>query len=205
VEVSYCDEFDVGFGWTAENGVPRTSHALRVDGGVWLFDPVDVPEAIERALALGEPAGIVQVLDRHSRDSEALARRLGVPHHAVPFDGVPGAPFEVFPLVRRRVWAELAVWWPERRVLVCGDALGTLGYFVAPGERLGVHPLMRLFPPRSLGRLEPRHVLVGHGAGVHGDAAARALAAALATSRRRLPSALWSGLRRLAANRGRPA
>ena len=74
--------------------------------------------------------------------------------------------------------------------------LGTVGYFTAPGEAIGVHPLLRLRPPRDLGELEPEHILCGHGAGVHGPAATAALREALATSRRRLPRALASGLRR---------
>ena len=81
-------------------------------------------------------------------------------------------------------------------VLVVADALGTVGYFTAPGEAIGVHPVLRLRPPRSLGELEPEHILCGHGAGVHGPAAAGALHEALATSRRRLPRALANGLRR---------
>jgi hypothetical protein len=70
---------------------------------------------------------------------------------------------------------------------VVGDALGTLAYFRAPGEALGVHPLLRLTPPRSLCGLEPEHVLCGHGPGLHGPDAAPALREALATARRRIP------------------
>ena len=74
-------------------------------------------------------------------------------------------------------------------MLVCADALGTIPFFCAPGERLGVHPLLRLRPPRALRRVFPEHVLTGHGDGVHEDASA-ALHEALRTSRRRLPAAL---------------
>ena len=35
---------------------------------------------------------------------------------------------------------EVAAWIPELRALVVADALGTVGYFRAPGEQLGVHP-----------------------------------------------------------------
>jgi hypothetical protein len=140
--------------------------------------------------ALGEPAGIVQTLDRHARDAAALAARLDVPRHVVPFEGVPGSPFEILTIARRRFWSEIALWWPERRVLVCGDALGTAFYFLAGRERLAVHPLLRLFPPTNLRDLEPEHVLVGHGEGVHGSEAAPALREALSTARRRLPRQL---------------
>ncbi len=191
----YCDEQDFGFGWIDEGGtVPRTSHALVAEGGVWLIDPVAWPDAVERARTLGEVRGVLQLLDRHGRDSRRLAGELGTPHYVVPTERIDGAPFEFLP-VARGVWREVALWWPERRVLVCADAVGTLGYFRAPGERIGLHPLLRLWPPRSLRRVYPRHVLTGHGEGVYEDATP-ALHAALQTARRRLPAAWWTALRR---------
>ena len=188
----YCDETEWGFGWIQEERMARCSHALRAEGRVWVFDPVDGPGLDERIRGLGEPAGVIQLLDRHNRDCAALAARLGVPHHVVPFQGVPGAPFDPVPVARHRLWREVALWWAEERVLVCGDALGTVGYFRARDDRLGVHPLLRLLPPKALGRFAPRHVLCGHGEGVHGDEAARALGEAIATARRRLPAAVLS-------------
>ena len=65
----------------------------------------------------------------------------------------------------------------------------------APGEAIGVHPLLRLTPPRRLRGVAPEHIVCGHGDGVHTDAAA-ALADALRTSRRRLPLALLGAVRR---------
>ena len=190
----FCDEQDFGFGWIVDGEpVRRTSHALVVDGGVWLVDPVDWADADERARALGEVRGVIQLLDRHNRDCGALAERLGVPHHFVP-RRLEGAPFDFLPVMRNRWWREVALWWPGGRVLVCGDAVGTLAYFRAPGEPLGVHPLLRLWPPRALRRVFPEHVLCGHGWGVHDDAA-RALHASLRTARRRLPAALLNGVR----------
>lgn len=190
-----CDELEFGFGWSDEERIERTSHALAADGDVWLFDPVDLPGLDERLRALGRPRGVVQLLDRHARDCGPIARRLGVPLHEVPFGGVPGSPFDVVRLVRLPGWREIAVWWPERRVLVAADALGTLAYFREPGEELGVHPGLRLLPPRRLYAYEPLHVLVGHGAGVHGEGAAACLRRALARSRRGLPAALLHGIR----------
>ena len=70
---------------------------------------------------------------------------------------------------------------------MCADALGTVGYFCAPGERIGLHPLVRPFPPRALGSRRAGADPVGHGAGVHHDASA-ALQEALRTARRRLPA-----------------
>jgi hypothetical protein len=86
------DEFPFGFSWVLDEPLERTSHALVADGRVWLVDPVDVPEAMERATALGEPAAVLQLLDRHNRDCAAVAERLGVLHVKVP-DVIPGSPF----------------------------------------------------------------------------------------------------------------
>jgi hypothetical protein len=190
LKVRFCEEWDAGFGWIASEPplLERASHAVLLDGRVFVFDPVYCPEVEERIRALGEPAAVVQLLDRHERDGPAIAERLGVPLHRVPADGVPGAPFEVIPLVRLPRWREVAVWAPTEGVLVCADALGTASYFLAPGDRLAVHPLLRTIPPRALSRARAlRHVLCGHGAGVHGDEAPAALAEALTTARRRIP------------------
>jgi hypothetical protein len=187
--VRFCDECDFGFGWLDDDEpMRRTSHALSADG-VWFVDPIAWPEAEQRALTLGEPRGVLQLLDRHNRDCAAVAERLGVPVHVVPTRKIAGAPFEFLPVLSNHFWREVALWWPERRVLACADAVGTISYFRAPGERLGVHPLLRLRPPGALRRVYPEHVLTGHGEGVHEDAAA-ALHQALRTSRRRLPAAL---------------
>ena len=188
----FCDEQDFGFGWIDDDDpIRRTSHALVVDGGVWLIDPVAWPDAQQRVRESGEPRGVLQLLDRHNRDCAAVAAALGVPHHLVPTQ-IP--PFGFLPVLRNRFWSEVALWWPERRVLVTADALGTVGYFRAPGEPVGVHPFLRLTPPRSFRRVYPEHILTGHGKGVHQDAAV-ALHTALRTSRRRLPAALWSSVR----------
>ena len=185
------DEFAQGFGWMQRDFLRRTSHVVLAGERVWVIDPVDSPGIDGRIHALGEPGGVVQLLDRHKRDCAAVARRLGVALHVTPFAGVAGAPFEVRSVSRRRVWREVALWFPHERVLVCGDALGSLGYFRARGEPFGVHPLLRLFPPRrALGGLEPQHILFGHGEGFHDPNAAAALEEALDTSRRRLPRAL---------------
>ena len=190
MQVHFCDEFEHGFGWIASKPawMQRCSHALRVDGRVWLVDAVDGERVEERIRALGEPAGVVHLLSRHSRDSDEFARRLGVPVYRSPFTSLPEAPFTVLPIVRMPGWREVALWWPHARVLVCGDALATLRPYRAPGEMLAVHPLLRLTPPRRLGWTMPRHILVGHGEGVHGDAADGVLQDTLAGSRRRTPS-----------------
>ena len=45
----FYDETAFGFSWIADEPMTRTSHALVGGGRVWLVDPVDWPEAIERA------------------------------------------------------------------------------------------------------------------------------------------------------------
>jgi hypothetical protein len=188
----FVDETEWGFGWVSPEKarIRMTGHALAADGRVWLVDP-PAADVEGRIRALGEPAGVIQLLDRHNRACEDFAGRLGVPHHRVPSGEVDGAPFQFVSLLRRSFWSESALWWPERHVLVCADALGTVPHYFALGdERLGVHPLLRATPPRQLGELEPEHVLCGHGAGVHENATA-AVRDALATARRRLPRLLF--------------
>jgi hypothetical protein len=189
----FGDEFEEGFGWIADEKLRRTSHAVKTRGEVWVFDPLMWEPALERIRALGEPVGVVQLIDRHERDCAAVASALGVPHYAVPLQGIAASSVEILPLVRSRFWKEVAAWIPELRALVVGDALGTVGYFRAAREPIGVHPLLRVKPPKSLARFEPRHILCGHGAGVHGAEAPEALRHALRTARRRLP-ATWLGL-----------
>jgi hypothetical protein len=179
----FCDDLGAdGFSWIAEERMTRTSHALADGDRVWFVDPVDWPEALERAKELGEPAGVLQLLDRHNRDAAAIAARLGVPHLVVP-DALPGTPFEVIQVKRSRRWQERALWWPERRTLVVAEALGTNAFFPIGDDRVGVHGLLKPVPPRVLAGYEPEHLLVGHGEGVHGPEAAEALRQALSHSR----------------------
>jgi hypothetical protein len=194
-----CDEFDGGFGWIVDEFMARCSHALVDDGRVWVIDPVDGDGVEERIRAAGTPAGVLQLLDRHNRDCAALAARLGVRHHVVP-QGSRG-PFACIALKNSRSWNEVALWWPERRVLVCADALGTAPYYRAGKDWLAVHPLLRVRPPRQqLGGLQPDVALCGHGEGVLEDADA-ALREALSTSQRRIPGQLASAVRAWRASR----
>jgi hypothetical protein len=174
-------------GWLEEERAQRTSHALATDGRVWLVDVIDEKSLEERVRELGEPAAVVQLLDRHNRDCAAVARRLRVPHHVVPGE-LPGAPFRLIPIVQGRWWREVALWWEEPRILVVADALGTIPFFRAGGEPVGVHPMLRLFRvPRALAGLGVEHLLVGHGAGLHGEATGPAVEEAIRTARRAIP------------------
>jgi len=160
-------EHDCGLSWVLREPMRRACHALAADGRVWLVDPVGAPEALDRAAALGEPAAVLQLLDRHARDCAAIAQRLGVPHLTVP-DGVPDSPFVALPALRIPRWAETALWWPDRGALVVAETLGTAPLFTAGQGAVGMHPLLRPWPPRALRDRHPEHLLVGHGAPVHG-------------------------------------
>jgi hypothetical protein len=201
VEFRFCDETEFGFGWIAAEppGLQRSSHALLVAGGVWIVDPVDGRGLEKRIQSLGEPRGVLMLLDRHRRDCRVVADKLSVPVHETPYAGVPGTPFSYIRVVQNRLWREVALWWEEERLLLVPEAVGTAPLFRAPGERLGVHPALRLFPPRRrLAGLRPQ--LVGHGEGLHGEAAHAALREALTGARRTTPAwaraRLQSSLRR---------
>ena len=194
----FCDEFGAGFGWIVDEFMERCSHALVDDGRVWVIDPVEGDGVEERIRAAGTPAGVIQLLDRHNRDCAALAAQLGVRHHVVPHGSL--GPFSFVDVRDSRSWKEVALWWPGRRVLVCGDALGTAPYYRSGAERLAVHPLLRLRPPRQLGALQPDVILCGHGEGLLEDADA-ALQEALSTSLRRVPGQVASAVRAWRASR----
>ncbi|HUH14508.1 MAG TPA: hypothetical protein VML35_01335 [Gaiellaceae bacterium] len=185
MSVRFVDEAPFGFGWIEDARMRRTSHALAAGGRVWAIDPIDGDGVEARIRALGEPAGVLQLLDRHGRDCAEFASRLGVPLHVVPA-AVEGSPFHFLPVASSRWWREVALWWPDERVLVCADALGTVPYFRAGTEPAGVNPLLRLRPPPLTG-LGAEHLLVGHGEGLHGSGTAAAVDDALRCARRRIP------------------
>jgi hypothetical protein len=180
------DRHPLGLSWTIDEPMARTSHALAADGRMWLVDPVDDAEAVRAATELGEPAGVLQLLDRHGRDGGALAARLGVPHLRLPAV-VPHAPFHVVRVVDVPRWRERALWWPARRALVVAEAVGTHAFDTLGAAPAGMHPLLRLLPPSALRAFSPEHLLPGHGPPLHGPAAAEGLRAAYARSRRDLP------------------
>ena len=129
----------------------RSCHALAHEGRVWLVDPLTDDEALDAAEALGEVAGVIQLLDRHNRDCEALARRYDVPHLRLP-EQLPDTPFEVLRTVWLPGWRELALWLPSQSALVVSEAVGTGAYFALAGKPAGIHPMLRLRPP---GRAPP--------------------------------------------------
>ena len=183
------DEYPFGFSWVIDEPLKRASHALVSNGRVWLVDPVDVPEATERASRLGEPAAVLQLLDRHGRGCAAVAERLGVLHVKVP-DTVPESPFEAIPTLRLPGWQETSLWWPEQRALVVAEVLGTAMPWTGGQAEVGLHLFLRAWPPGRLRERQPEHLLVGHGFGLHGPQTASALEEAYARSRSDLPALL---------------
>ncbi|MFB6074020.1 MAG: hypothetical protein ABEJ89_03315 [Haloarculaceae archaeon] len=198
------DRWEGGVGWIAhpEEDIQRASHALVVDGDVWVIDPVDTPDLDERLADLGDVAGVVVLCDRHVRDAPAIARRHGVAVHVpvwmrgvvddldVPVELIRrtlgGTGYELYRLFDNPLWREGALYDDDSGALVVPESVGTVPDFLVGSERLGVHPALRLTPPRTLRQFAPERVLVGHGAGVFEDATA-ALHDALDNARRRAP------------------
>jgi len=190
VSAKIVENGDIGITWVMDEPNARASHALVSDGKVWIIDPVDDPAAIERAAELGRPVAVLQLLDRHNRDSQAIADRLDVPRVVLPLE-LRNTPFEAIEVVENRLWKERALWWQAEQTLVVAEAIGTTPMFKPTEAGAGVHIGLRLNPPRkALGSYVPRHLLVGHGEPIHGTGAARALEEALARSRRDLPAAM---------------
>ncbi|WP_255149337.1 hypothetical protein [Halorarius halobius] len=185
--------FDGGVGWLAhpEETMRRASHALATEGGVFVVDPVDADGLDDLLAEFGEVAGVVVLLEYHTRHAERIAARHDVPVYlpagltgvdlGVPvrrFSGaLPATTYDLLPVTVNPLWKEWALF--DGETLVVAEAVGATDYFLAPGETdLGVSYLRRPFPPEALAGLDPERVLVGHGAGVHEDAAG-ALATAL--------------------------
>jgi hypothetical protein len=190
VEIRALSEFTLGLTWEVAEAARRTSHAIRAeDGRVWLVDPVDHPDAMARVAALGEPAAVLQLIDRHNRDCAAIAARLGVPHLEVP-DAVADSPFRAIAVLRSKRWRETALWWPERDLLVVAEAIGTAAAFTAGHGAVGMHPILRARPPKALRGYRPEHLLCGHGPPVHGAAARDGVEFAYAHARSDIPRLL---------------
>ena len=206
------DRWESGISWTVAeevDGMHRTSHAIETDAGVWVIDPVDAPGLDEEIATLGEVVGVTLLLDRHKRDTAAVAERHGVPvslperlagvadeldaETEVYSRALPDTDFRTITVVDNRLWHEVALYDEAEGTLIVPESVGTVDFFTTDEERLGVHPARRLFPPRkSLGGLSPERVLVGHGPGVFDDAA-NALRVALARSRKSAPK-YYAGL-----------
>ncbi len=203
------DRWEHGVGWIAhpEETMERASHVLETKVGSWVIDPVDTDGIDDLFGEFGEVAGVVILLDRHKRDAAAVANRHDVSVYVPSFmDGVSSeldAPVEMFDgelegtgyglygVIDNRFWQEAALYSEETGALFVPEAVGAAEYFLAGDERIGVHPMLRLKPPRSLRRFRPDRVMVGHGDGVS-EGATESLRSAIEDSRRKAP-ALYLG------------
>ncbi|MFB6299390.1 MAG: hypothetical protein ABEH65_03945 [Halobacteriales archaeon] len=213
-DIETVDRFDGGVGWIAhpDEALERASHALVIDDAVWIVDPIDGPGVDELITELGDVAGVVVLLDRHMRDAAVFADRYDVPVYLpTPIDrmpetnrieritgSLPGTRYRTITVMDKPGWHEVALFDETTATLVVPEALGTIPSFRADPERIGVHPALRLFPPRVLRRYTPDRILVGHGSGVFEDAT-EALREAIDGSRRRAPRVYARNLRQLVA------
>jgi len=208
-EYEEIDRWEHGVGWIAhpDELMARASHAVEIDGDVWLIDPVDAPDVDDLFAEFGDVEGIVVLSDRHGRDADAFAARHDAPIYVpsfvepevesatIPFSGdLEETGFRLLRAVDVPGWREGALF--DGETLVVADALGTVDYFLAGKERLGVHPMLRAFPPSALQNLRPERVFSGHGPGITADAA-DAFDYALSHARSNAPAAWLSGLRAL--------
>ena len=204
------DRWDGGAGWMAhpEEEMRRASHALVGDDGkVWVTDPEDTPDLDDFLADLGDVAGTVVCLDRHTRDADAIADRHDVPVYVPDWmdrappkldgpvrrfgDELGDSGYRAFKVFDSRVppWQEVGLYRPDDGTLYVPESVGTAPFFLGRGERLGVHPMRRPLPPRrALNSVSPERVLCGHGTGVF-EGATDALRQAVDQSRRKLPSA----------------
>ena len=198
------DEYIIDFGSDHEE---RSEQALDSRADVWLVDPLRAPGVEEMLREFGDVVGVVVLLDRHSRDAVTFARRFDVPLYLpawidveVPEDvgivrideRLPGTEFELLETVDLPRWHEAALY--DGETLLVADALGTASYFTTSEESVGVHPMLRLFPPKALEDCTPDRILTGHGVGVKRRASSE-LTDALENSRARTHRVWWNALK----------
>ena len=183
------ESFEHGVSWVQDDWMLRASHALIVDGKAWLIDAVDEPEALEQVTQRAQIAGVIQLLDRHPRDVEHLARHYDVPLiRAWRGEQPEGTPFQIIPVIKGKQWREAALWWPDTGTLVISEVVGGSLYTALRHDNpVGVHPFLRGLKRFTVGENLPvQHLLMGHGGPVH-EHAAEHLAAAYRQRIRDLP------------------
>lgn len=199
-ELTEIDRYEGGVGWITypDESMERASHAVESEGDLWIIDPVNADGLDELLEGYADPAGVVVLLDRHRRDSEAVATRHDVPVYVPEWmSGVASeidapterfedqlAGFSAIRLIDNPLWQEAVLF--DGETLVVPEALGTAEYFHTADEELGVHPMLRLLPPRQLRDYDPERLLVGHGVGVSENVGA-AVRRAIENSRRNAP------------------
>lgn len=206
------DRRDDGVGWIAypDETMQRASHAFATDDGVYVADPVETENIDDLLGEFGEVAGVLVLLDRHLRDSAALANRHDVPVYIPEWmtgvaskldapverlgDELGDTGFELVRVVDNTFWQEAALYREDDGVLYVPESLGTVDYFCTGSETVGVHPFRRLTPPRMLRSLSVEHLLVGHGPGVDTDAQAH-VEDAIKNSQKRTPFAMLNAMK----------
>lgn len=212
--IEIVDRWPDGIGWMAhpEESAQRTSHAIRGQDGVWVFDPLDGPGVEERLNDLGDVAGVAVLSSHHSRDSAVFAARHDVAVHLPSwmddaaakidapierYDAPPGEWVElgasgisVRTVDPATAWREAIAYRRADGTLRVPDMLSTVPDMTVKDERLGCYLFHRFAPPRAaFADVDPERILVGHGEGIAQDAP-EALESALDDARRYLPRAL---------------
>ena len=202
--------------WIAypEEMMQRASHLVQINEGTFVIEPVDHPQ-LDLVCDLSVADGVIVLMSRHSRDSLTIADRHDLPIY-VP-EGVSSVRkkldtdvesleslvdhhnLRLIDVVIRRGWEEVALYLPESSTLIVPESLGTVPYFRAPGESIGVHPFIRLIPPRrAFAGVKPTRLFVGHGRPLL-DVEPGMVDHTLAMARRQLPRAwlrsLWAFIR----------
>ena len=202
------DVGDAGVGWLASPAemMERASHAFHgADDRLWLVDPLDAPGLDAFLASHGEVGGVIVAFDRHRRDAAQIARRFDLPVTVPPVLGEFAASIPTETVVRpacddagirfhtlldSRIppWREAAVIGPDGTTVYVPEVLGRAGYYTASGEQVGVHPMLRVAPPRAaIAALSVETLWCGHGRGLSG--AADEVDRAMRDARRRLPAA----------------
>jgi len=210
------DEGDAGFGWLADPSemMQRAAHAFRgADGRLWLVDPVDTPGLDAVLTSHGEVGGVIVAFDRHRRDAAQIADRYDLPVTVPPVledfaasipaatrvrRSVEAAGLRFHTLVDSRIppWREVAVIGPDGSTVYVPEVVGRADYYTASGEQVGVHPMLRVSPPRAAMRgLSIETLWCGHGRGLSG--AQTEVDRALREARSRLPAAYLGAIRGL--------
>jgi hypothetical protein len=177
-------EWEDGFSWIPypDERPRRACHAIATESGVWVVDPIDVEGLDDRLSDLGTVAGVVVLLDRHTRDAAAVARRHNVSVHMPEWmelgaeklegeaelltESLPETSFDLHRLIDTDDWEEAILYSEQMNALVVPEAVGTSPGFRPDGEALGVHPGLDESPTR-LANWSAERILVGHGESVH--------------------------------------
>ncbi len=146
--------------WAAhspEHKVELTSHAVQTKAGWWIFDPIPLSDEARWFPPGCAIAGIVLTNENHERDAAAWSARYSVPIQASDEAGLTLLKDARVPHGRRLLgdWnqirlpggagGETAWHWPDRSLLVIGDAVIHL-----PGRGLEVLPDRYCRDPRQL-------------------------------------------------------